>query len=327
MKKTTRILAIIVALIFTVGMCAGLVACNNASADFTVGICQLVQHEALDAATQGFMEELESELAKAGKTVEFDLQNASGDATLCPTIVQSFVAKKVDLIMANATPALQAAVNSTDTIPVLGTSITEYGVALDITVGTDGLLNLGNVSGTSDLAPLEEQALMFDELLPNADKIGLLYCSSEANSKYQVEVVEAKLQSMGKTTQRFAFTDSNDIASVLNGAIAWADALYIPTDNTAASNASLINDLCLDAMLPIIAGEENLCKGCGIATMSISYDGIGRETARMAAQILLGTADINDLPIAYDTNPVKKFNAELCELFGITPPQGYVAIA
>ncbi len=326
MKKTTKVLAIIIAIVFSIGMIFGLVACGEKEADFTVGIVQLVQHEALDAATAGFMDELEKELAKAGKTVEFDLQNASGDATLCPTIAQSFVAKNVDLIMANATPALQAAYNATSTIPILGTSITEYGVALDISLPTSGIIG-GNVSGTSDLAPLEDQALMFNELLPDAQKIGLLFCSSEANSLYQVQVIEAKLNSMGKQTQRFSFTDSTDLSAVLNGAIAWADALYIPTDNTAASNATLINDICLPANMPIIAGEENLCKGCGIATLSISYDGIGRETARMAAKILLGQANISDMAVSYDANPVKKFNAALCEALGIVIPDGYTAIA
>ncbi len=326
MKKTSKVLAIVIAIVFTIGMIFGLVACGEKDADFTVGIVQLVQHEALDAATAGFMDELEKELAKAGKTVEFDLQNASGDTTLCPTIVQSFVAKNVDLIMANATPALQAAANATQSIPILGTSITEYGVALDISLPTSGIIG-GNISGTSDLAPLEDQALMFDELLPDANKIGLLFCSSEANSLYQVQVIEAKLNSMGKETQRFSFTDSTDLSAVLTGAIAWADALYIPTDNTAASNATLINDVCLPAKMPIIAGEENLCKGCGIATLSISYDGIGRETARMAAKILLGQANISDMAVSYDANPVKKFNAALCEELGIVIPDGYTAIA
>lgn len=327
MKKSTKVLAIVIAIVFTIGMVFGLVACNDDGADFKVGIIQLVQHQALDAATNGFMDELTKELAKAGKTVQFDLQNASGDTTLCPTICQSFVAKNVDLIMANATPALQSAVNATSTIPILGTSITEYGVALSTTVDANGLLNLGNVSGTSDLAPLEDQARMFDELLPSAQKIGLFFCSAEVNSTYQVSVVERVLQSMGKETRRFSFTDSTDISAVLSGAISWADALYIPTDNTAASNATLIDDLCRPARLPIICGEENLCKLCGIATLSISYEGIGRETGRMAAKILLGEMNVNDMPISYDADPVKKANESICQELGITVPNGYQTIS
>ena len=199
----------ILALLLTVIMVSGLVACGNSStetapsesstsesstsesgasdenssegetASYTVGICQLVQHEALDAATQGFMDTLTEKL---GDQVTFDLQNAQGDSNTCSTIINSFVSNKVDLILANATPALQAATAGTSDIPILGTSVTEYGVALGIDDfnGTVG----GNISGTSDLAPLDGQADMLQELFPDAKTVGLLYCSAEANSQY-----------------------------------------------------------------------------------------------------------------------------------------------
>lgn len=288
---------------------------------YVVGVCQLVQHDALDAATRGFEEALKAEL---GDAVEIRVQNASNDIPTCSTIVSGFVADGVDLIMANATPALQAAAAATQEIPILGTSITEYGVALDIKDfnGTVG----GNISGTSDLAPLDQQAEMIPELITDVRTVGILYCSAEPNSVYQAEVVKAKLESMGITVQVYTFADSNDVAAVTATACAENEALYIPTDNTAASCAEAINNVAEPAGVAIIAGEEGICRGCGIAALSISYYDIGYTTGQMAARILRGEADISTMPIEYYPNPVKKYNPTLCEALNIVVPEGYVAI-
>ena len=258
------------------------------------------------------------------ENVKFDLQNASGDSATCTTIANSFVSKKVDLIMANATPALQAAYNSTTTIPILGTSITEYGVALGIE-DFDGTVG-GNVSGTSDLAPLDEQAQMIVDVFPSATKVGLLYCSAEANSLYQVQVVESELQAKGLTTTRMSFSDSNDISAVLNGNINNIDVLYIPTDNAAASCTSVINSVCSSHNVPVVTGEEGMCRGCGAFTLSISYYNLGLKTGQMAVEILKDKKDISKMPIAYDENPVKKYNPTICETLGITVPEGFTPI-
>lgn len=288
---------------------------------YVVGVCQLVQHDALDAATRGFEEALKAEL---GDAVEIRVQNASNDIPTCSTIVSGFVADGVDLIMANATPALQAAAAATQEIPILGTSITEYGVALDIKDfnGTVG----GNISGTSDLAPLDQQAEMIPELIEDVRTVGILYCSAEPNSVYQAEVVKAKLESMGITVQVYTFADSNDVAAVTATACAENEALYIPTDNTAASCAEAINNVAEPAGVAIIAGEEGICRGCGIAALSISYYDIGYTTGQMAARILRGEAEISTMPIEYYPNPVKKYNPTLCEALNIVVPEGYVAI-
>ena len=288
---------------------------------YVVGVCQLVQHDALDAATRGFEEALKAEL---GDAVEIRVQNASNDIPTCSTIVSGFVADGVDLIMANATPALQAAAAATQEIPILGTSITEYGVALDLKDfnGTVG----GNISGTSDLAPLDQQAEMIPELITDVRTVGILYCSAEPNSVYQAEVVKAKLESMGITVQVYTFADSNDVAAVTATACAENEALYIPTDNTAASCAEAINNVAEPAGVAIIAGEEGICRGCGIAALSISYYDIGYTTGQMAARILRGEADISTMPIEYYPNPVKKYNPTLCEALNIVVPEGYVAI-
>lgn len=295
---------------------------TDAADTYTIGICQLVQHEALDAATQGFKDAVTESL---GDKVTFDEQNAQGDSNTCSTIINGFVSNDVDLILANATPALQAAAAGTNEIPILGTSVTEYGVALAIDdfSGTVG----GNISGTSDLAPLDEQADMLAELFPDAKTVGLLYCSAEANSQYQVDTVKACLEEKGYTCEYYAFSDSNDLSTVTTNAASSVDVIYVPTDNTVASNTELINNICLPAGVPIIAGEEGICAGCGVATLSISYYDLGVATGKMAVKILTGESDISTMPIEYAPNFTKKYNASICETLGISVPDDYEAIA
>ena len=286
----------------------------------TVGICQLVQHAALDAATQGFEDAL---TAAFGENVTFDFQNAQGDSATCATIANGFVSSGVDLIMANATPALQAAQAATNTIPVLGTSVTEYGVALGLT-DFDGTVG-GNISGTSDLAPLDQQADMIVEWMPDAKKVGLLYCSAEANSQYQVDEVQKYLEEKGITATQYAFSDSNDLSSVCQKAADENDALYVPTDNTVAANTGIVDGICRPAKKPVFAGEEGICAGCGVATLSISYYDLGYTTGEMAVKILNGEADISTMPIEY-TDVTKKYNKAVCDDLGLTAPEGYEAI-
>ena len=293
---------------------------KKANDKYVVGICQLVQHAALDAATQGFMDALNEALP--GK-VEFQNKNASGEANNCATIVNGFVSDKVDLIMANATPALTAAVSATKDIPILGTSITAYGVALDIAdfSGTVG----GNVSGTSDLADLAAQAAMITEWFPETKTVGLLFCSAEPNSRYQIEEVAKYLADKGVETKEFAFTDTNDVTAVTQAAADYADVIYIPTDNTAAANTEAIANVLIPAKVPAICGEEGICSGCGVATLSISYYDLGVTTGKMAAKILTGETDISKMPIEY-TSATKKYNASMCDALGIKPLDGYTAI-
>lgn len=322
-----KLIASILTLSLSLGSMSAFSACKTA--DFTVGICQLVTHDALDQATQGFKDSLTSELEKAGKTVQFDFQNAQGDSPVCTTIANSFVTKNVDLILANATASLVAMQNATNTIPVLGTSITDYKTALGLGDDYDGVVG-GNISGTSDLAPLEEQAKMINDLYPAAKTVGLLYCSAEANSKYQIDVVKAELKKLSIEAIEYSFTDSNDIATVAREAASNCDAIYIPTDNTAASCANTIDNVCRPKKIPVFCGESGTCKGCGIVTLSISYYNLGAETGKMAAKILLGEQSVSTMKIAYDNAPVKKYNKticdEICSDLGITIPDDYVAI-
>ena len=315
-----KALAITLAAVMAMGTCA--VTASAADGDkYTIGICQLVQHEALDAATQGFKQALTEEF---GDVVQFDEQNAQGDSNTCSTIINSFVSEGTDLILANATASLQAAAAGTSDIPILGTAVTEYGVALGID-DFDGTVG-GNISGTSDLAPLDEQADMLHELFPDAKNVGLLYCSAEANSQYQVDTVKAELEKLGYTCEYYAFSDSNDLSSVATTATDASDVIYVPTDNTVASNTEIINNICLPAKVPVITGEEGICSGCGVATLSISYYDLGVTTGKMAVKILKDGEDISTMPIEYAPNFTKEYNKDICEELGIEVPDDYVAI-
>ena len=313
----------LLSVLLAVSMILSFAACGQTAKNdtYTVGICQLVQHEALDAATKGFKDALTEEL---GDKVKFEEQNASGDSNACSTIINGFVSKNVDLIMANATPALQAASAGTSTIPILGTSVTEYGVALELD-NFNGVVG-GNISGTSDLAPLDKQAELLLSIFPDAKNVGLLYCSAEPNSIYQVKVVKEYLEGKGVTCKEFSFSDTNDIAAVTTSACKFSDVIYVPTDNQVAASTGIIDGICRPAKIPVISGEEGICAGCGVATLSISYYELGRKTGLMAARILRDGEDISKMPIEYDEDYKKKYNKEICDELGIKVPDDFEEI-
>ena len=321
-----KIVSIVLAATLLAFACLSFVACggNTGNGKYKVGICQITEHPALDAATQGFKDTLIAELG--AENVEFIYQSAQNDPSLCPTIINNFVNQQVDLILANATPALTAAYNATDKIPILGTSVTEYGTALGITnfSGTVG----GNVSGTSDLAPLDQQADMIVDIFPETQKVALLYCSAENNSKYQVKKIAEYLAAKNVETQEFAFGSTDDVTAVTAAAAAYADVIYVPTDNTVADNAEVIYNSANGT--PIIAGEEGICSGCGVATLSVSYYDLGVATAKMAAKILEGKSNIAEMPIEYAATFTKKYNPTICAELGVDTAAleaaGYIAI-
>lgn len=325
LKKVTAIL-------LTAVMTAALAACGSSSGSsgddaggsgtYTIGICQQMEHAALDAATEGFQDACRELFGE--DNVEFDVQNAQGEQTMCSTIVNNFVSSDVDLILANATLPLQTAAQATSDIPILGTSVTDYGSALGIDdwTGATGV----NISGTSDLAPIEEQEDMLLELVPEAQTVGILYCSAESNSKYQAELFEAELEADGISYKEYTAADSNEIQSVTQNAVEECDAIYIPTDNTMASNTQIINNICLPAKVPVIAGEEGICSGCGVATLSISYYDLGYQTGEMAYKILAEGEDIESMEVETAAQVTKKYNPAICEELGITIPEGYEAI-
>ncbi len=333
MNTKKSLLASILCAVLVTGCFVG---CSNASSgadpsaeslhsentpEFTIGVCQLAQHPSLDAATKGFMDAVEQALPGQ---VRFDVQNASNDIPTCGVICNGFAANGVDLILANATPALQAAASATIDIPILGTAVTEYGVALNLD-DFDGTVG-GNVSGTSDLAPLDEQASLIPQLVPDAETVGILYCSAEPNSVYQADAVKAALEDAGLAVSVYTFSDSNDVAAVTAAACAEADALYIPTDNTAASCAAAIRNAAAPSGTPIVTGDADTCRGCGIASFCIDYYELGRTTGEMAVRILTGQADIAEMPVEYSDCPQKMYNAEITSALGITVPEGFAPL-
>lgn len=316
MKK--RVLAVLLASVMGVMSFTG---CGKEDDTYTIGICQLVEHAALDAATQGFQDALTEKL---GDKVKFNVQNAQGEQTTASTICNGFVSDDVDLILANATPPLQAAAAATTSIPILGTSVTDYGTALEIANWTGATGK--NISGTSDLAPISEQEDMLVELFPDAKQVGLLYCSAEANSLYQIELFKAALAEDGIAYKEFPIADTNEVQAVVTAAVGECDVLYIPTDNTLASVSETVYNIVAPAKIPVIAGEEGICKGCGVATLSISYYDLGYATGEMAYEILVEKKDIKTMEVRFAPNVTRKYNAKFCEELGITVPADYVAI-
>ena len=318
MKKIMKLVSLALVAVMALAM----TACGGSTAKYTVGVCQLVQHEALDAATKGFEDALKEKL---GDDVYIDVQVASGELTQCTTITNTFVSNQYNLIMANATAALQAAASSTADIPILGTSITDYATALDMTdwQGVTGK----NISGTSDLAPLDQQAACLKELFPDAKKVGVLYCASEANSKYQSDVICAELEKLGYETEVFKFNDSNDVAAITKNACDNSDVIYVPTDNIVADCTEAINNVALPAKTPIFAGESGICAGCGVATLSIDYYDLGYQTGLMAYEILVNGADPATMEIKFAPETAKLFNEKNATELNVEIPEGYEAIA
>ena len=318
-KTIKKVLALGLSAVLVGSVFAG---CSAQDSKYKIGIIQSQQHAALDEATRGFQDAVTQALG--AENVEITLQNASGDSATCATIANQFVADGVDLIMANATAALQASMQATASIPIVATSVTDYATALEIAdwTGVTGI----NVTGTSDLAPLDQQAAMIQELCPDAQTVGILYCSAEPNSVYQANVVEENLTSMGLTANIYTCADTNEIASITTQACQEGDVIYIPTDNTIASATAAVDQIAGPAGIPVIAGEEGICKGCGVATLSISYYDIGVRAGEMAVEILQNGADPSTMQIETATDLTKKYVPSRAQALGITVPSDYVAI-
>lgn len=312
----------LVSILTVTALVASLTACGSdsgsSSKKYTIGICQLVEHEALDSATKGFKDALTKKLGK--DNVEFDEQNAQGESTNCSTICNNFVTNNVDLILGNATGALQAATQATADIPILGTSVTDYGTALNIKdwSGKTGT----NVSGTSDLAPIDQQEDMILELVPNVKKVGILYCSSEPNSAYQSDLMKKALDEDNIAYKEYTAADSNEIQSITTTACNECDVLYVPTDNTMASSAETIKNVAIPAGIPMIAGEAGICSA-GIATLSIDYYSLGYKTGEMAYEILKNGKKPGDMDVEFADKFTKMYNEENCKALNITVPDGY----
>ena len=306
-------------------MLLSLAACGGTASDegkYVIGICQMTKHPSLDQASDGFKDAVIAALGE--DNVVFEEQDAAGEYATCGVVIDGFIAEGVDLILANSTTPLQVAVSATDEIPILGTSITDYAAALNMSEWSGSVE--GNVSGTTDLAPLDQQAAVIAELFPEAENVGLLYCSSEPNSVYQIRLIREYLTGMGYSCTEFAFADVNDMSYVIETACDASDVIYIPTDNTCATYTENIANVVLPAGIPVVTGDSATCAAAGVATFSISYYDLGRATGEMAVQILTGEADISEMPIQPAGEAYKLYNPANCERLGVNVPDGYLAI-
>ena len=304
-----KIVSVVMVIAMLAAMCCAFTGCGDKS-EYTVGICQLMEHESLDKATQGFIDALTEEMKKEGKTVQFDTQVA-GEANLCTTVINTFTAKKVDLIMANATPALLAAANATTTIPVLGTSVTDYA---DTFAGNIP----ANVSGTSDAVPFDEQAQMMISTLGlvAGDTVGVLYCTNESNSLIQYEAVKALFEAEGIVVEPYTFSETTELQALTTSMASNCKAVYVPSDNTVAANDSIVGTICTEKNVPVYTSYGGaIC----YASLSIDYYELGVETGKMAAQILLGNKAVSDYEVMTLT-PAVTYNEELCAQLGIEVP-------
>lgn len=315
MKKLTAILltVLLAASMFAFVGCEG-----NTDDVYNIGIVQLVQHDALDQATEGFKAALIEKLGE--ENVKFDEQNASGDAATCTTIVDKFVNANVDLIMANATPAVQAAKEATATIPVVGTSVTDYaGSALVASNDAPG----GNVTGASDMNAVSNQLELVKAFAPDAKNIGIVYCSAEENSKLQADEAKVVFEAEGYTVTTYTAADVTDLQTVVEKAVSENDVLYEPTDNLVAANMEIIKNAAVPAGVPVICGEESMCKAGGLASYSLSYYNVGYEAGLMAYEILVNGANPAEMPIkifeASELNLI--LNEDVMKEMNITLPE------
>lgn len=269
---------------------------NAEAGQFKIGVVQLTEHDALDASYEGFVEGLKEAGFVDGENITIDYQNAQNEQANCVTIVEKFVNDKVDLILAIATPAAQAAASKTKDIPILVTAVTDP--------ASSGLVDTneapgGNVSGTSDLTPVKEQIDLLKELIPEAKNVGVLYCSSEDNSKFQADIAMEALAAAGMNGETYTFSTLDEIQAVVDSMKGKVDAIYIPTDNKAAEGMTTISMIATEAGLPIIGGEGGMVDNGALATYGLSYFNLGKLTGQQAASILKGEAETATMPIGY----------------------------
>ena len=334
MKKTTTLMSLVLAgaMVLSLGACSGGGTAETTKAELTeavtaasseegteaaseagegagqtaegttykIGILQLVQHTALDAANEGFIAALD----EAGIQYDLDSQNASGDQSACQTVASKFANDKKDLILAIATPAAQAVAGAVTDTPVLITAVTD---PAESGLVDDNQKPGGNVTGTSDLTPVKEQIDLLKQILPDAKKVGILYCSAESNSEIQAQMAREAIEAAGMTSQDFTVSSSNEIQTVVQSMVGKVDAIYAPTDNTIAAGMTTVGMVAGDNNLPVICGESGMVDNGGLATYGIDYYQLGYMTGQQAVRILTEGASPADMPIEY--LPVEK-----CEL-------------
>lgn len=282
-----------------------------------IGVLQFVEHPALDASREGFVQALADNGYVDGQNITLDIQNAQADQANLQTISQRFVNNQEDLILAIATPAVQSIAAETTTIPVLGTAVTDY---VGAKIVTSNEAPGGNVSGTTDMNPIKEQVDLLVKLVPDVKTVGLLYTSSEDNSVIQANLVKEACAALGLTVVEATVTNSNDVQQVTQSLVGKVNAVYIPTDNTFASAMPIAAEILNEAKIPTICGESNMVLGGGLATLGINYYNLGYQTGLMAVKILKGEATPASMPIESQKDYDFTINGDVAEAIGLTIP-------
>ncbi|MBQ6781506.1 MAG: ABC transporter substrate-binding protein [Treponema sp.] len=323
MKKSVLVLlALAVALVAT-GCSKKTVASASAAtetktAKLKVGVIQLVEHPALDGAYQGFVDGLADAGYKNGENISIDYQNAQGEQANCVTIANKLVNDKDDLILAIATPAAQAVAQLTQTIPVLITAVTDPESAKLVQSNTHPG---NNVTGTSDLTPVSAQIDLLKRVVPNAKTVGLMFCSSEQNSIFQIQLAKDACTRSGLKYIEGSVSNSNEIQQVTQSLVGKVDAIYVPTDNMLAAGMPLLAQVANEAKIPTIVGEDGMVKSGGMVTYGINYYELGKQTAAMAVKVLKGEANPADMPIEYLEKCDLSYNSDSLAKVGITLPK------
>lgn len=312
MKKITGIVFAVAAL-----LAAG---CQKKAADgvIKVGIIQLVEHSALDATYQGFVDGLAEAGYVDGENIAVDYQNAQGEQANCVTIANKFVNDKDDLILAIATPAAQAVAQLTDTIPILITAVTDPATAKLV----ESNEHPGrNVTGTSDLTPVAAQIDLLTQILPEAQTVGLMYCSSEQNSVFQIQMAKDACEKAGLRYVEGSVSNSNEIQQVTQSLVGKVDAIYIPTDNMLAAGMQLVAQVANENRIPTIVGEDGMVRNGGMVTYGINYYELGKQTAAQAVRVLRDGASPADMPIEYLEKCDLSYNEDSLAAVGVTLPE------
>jgi len=323
-KKMTNLAKVVIALVLVVALAVAAFFIFRQEKQTVIGILQFVQHPALDAAREGFLKGLAEAGFEDGKNIKINYQNGQASQDTTSSIADKFVADKVDLVLGIATPAVLAIAGKTETIPILGTAVTDYVEAKLIQSNEKPGLN---VSGTTDMNPVEEQIALILRFLPQAKTVGLLYTGSEINSQLQARLAKAEIERLGMQVVEVTVNNSNDVQQAALSLVEQVDVIYVPTDNVIASAMPIVAEAALAKKIPIACGEAGMVRSGGTFTLGIDYFKLGKQTGVMAADILKNKAKVADMPIQRQSEFEFLVNKTFCDEIGLAIPEDLLPFA
>ena len=289
-----------------------------------IGILQYVQHGALDLARDGFLKALEDQGYVLGETLMIDYQNGQADQSTCASVADKFVADGVDLMLGIATPAVLALAGKTDSLPILGTAVTDY---VEARLVKSNEAPGFNISGTTDMNPIKEQIGLIKHFVPEAKTVGLIYTGSEINSQLQADIAKREIEALDMVYTEVTVNNSNDVQQAMLSLVNACDVIYIPTDNVLASSMPIVAEVALAEKRPVICGDAGMVKEGGQFTLGIDYYKLGEQTGLMAGQLLRGEAKVDEMPIQRQSDYSYYVNKTLCEAIGLAIPEDMLPYA